>query len=423
MDTRTRRLLEGPIAPTLLALAAPNVVMLVAQVAISVLEAYFVGWLGAEALAGVSVTFPLVMLMQTMSAGGMGGGVASAVARALGAGRGAEASRLVAHAIVIALAMAAVFTAVVLGGGPASIARWGPRRRPGGRARVLERHLRGRGRGLAVQYPRERRPRHRQHAAAGRRSCWGAARCSWPSRPPSSSAGGRFPGLGVTGAAVAVIAYYGAGTLVSWSTCRRASLVRLSLRHSASSARCSARSCASARRASSTTSMTNLTVVLLTALVGSFGTSALAGYGMGARLEYLQIPLVFGFGSALVTMVGTNIGAGQDARARRVAWTGAAMAAGAHRGDRAGRVVLPALVALALQRRARGAACRRRYLRIVGPTYGFFGLGLALYFASQGAGRLRWPLIAGPSRLVVATRAAAGSPCTSWAAVSRRSSR
>src|SRR6516225_4245368 len=72
MDPATRRLLEGPIAPTLLRLAAPNVVMLVAQVAISILEAYYVGWLGADALAGVSVTFPLVMLMQTMSAGGMG---------------------------------------------------------------------------------------------------------------------------------------------------------------------------------------------------------------------------------------------------------------------------------------------------------------------------------------------------------------
>src|SRR2546428_7598444 len=119
MDPRTRRMLEGPIAPTLLALAAPNVVMLVAQVAISVLEAYFVGWLGDDALAGVSVTFPLVMLMQTMSAGGMGGGVASAVARALGAGRRADASRLVTHAIVIALVMGGLFTVTVLGGGGA----------------------------------------------------------------------------------------------------------------------------------------------------------------------------------------------------------------------------------------------------------------------------------------------------------------
>src|SRR5437016_12802832 len=124
MDSRpvaatTRRLLEGPIALTLLRLAAPNVVMLVAQVAISVLEAYFVGWLGADALAGVSVTFPLVMLMQSMSAGGMGGGVASAVARALGAGRRADASRLVTHAILIALVMGGLFTVTALGGGGA----------------------------------------------------------------------------------------------------------------------------------------------------------------------------------------------------------------------------------------------------------------------------------------------------------------
>jgi Na+-driven multidrug efflux pump len=42
------------------------------------------------------------------------------------------------------------------------------------------------------------------------------------------------------------------------------------------------------------------------------------------------------------------------------------------------------------------------YLRIVGPAYGFFGLGLALYFASQGAGRLFWPLLSGFIRLIVA---------------------
>src|SRR5260370_23032142 len=127
MDPTTRRLLEAPIAPTLLALAAPNVLMLVSQVALNVLEAYFVGWLGADALAGVSVTFPLVMLMQTMSGGGMGGGVAAAVPGALGAGRRAAASALVAHAIVIALAMAALFSAALLVGGPAIYRAMGAR--------------------------------------------------------------------------------------------------------------------------------------------------------------------------------------------------------------------------------------------------------------------------------------------------------
>src|SRR5688572_23240748 len=88
------------------------------QAAVSTLDAVFVGWLGSEALAGVSLVFPLVMLMQTMSAGGMGGGVASAVARALGAGRRADAHALVAHAMLIALAMAACFTGGLVLGGP-----------------------------------------------------------------------------------------------------------------------------------------------------------------------------------------------------------------------------------------------------------------------------------------------------------------
>src|SRR5215831_12339639 len=92
MARRTRVLLEAPIAPTLLRLAAPNVVVMVVQAAVNAGEAYYIGWLGSEALAGVSLVFPLIMLMQTMSAGGMGGGVASAVARALGAGRRSDAS-------------------------------------------------------------------------------------------------------------------------------------------------------------------------------------------------------------------------------------------------------------------------------------------------------------------------------------------
>ncbi len=47
-------------------------------------------------------------------------------------------------------------------------------------------------------------------------------------------------------------------------------------------------------------------------------------------------------------------------------------------------------------------AAGSQYLRVVGPCYGLFGLGMALYFASQGAGRLRWPLTAAVTRFVIA---------------------
>jgi Na+-driven multidrug efflux pump len=115
MAARTRSLLEAPIVPTLLRLAAPNIAVMAVQAVVSTCEVYFIGWLGSEALAGVAMVYPLIMLMQTMSSGGMGGGVASAVARALGAGRRHDAQALVLHAVLIACVMGGLFTIVEAG--------------------------------------------------------------------------------------------------------------------------------------------------------------------------------------------------------------------------------------------------------------------------------------------------------------------
>ena len=94
LTPHARRLLEGPVLATLLRLAAPTVALMLLQGVIAAGEAAFVARLGSHALAGVSLSFPLVMLMTTLSAGAYGGGVASGVARALGAGRDEDATRL-----------------------------------------------------------------------------------------------------------------------------------------------------------------------------------------------------------------------------------------------------------------------------------------------------------------------------------------
>src|SRR5438094_5505420 len=138
---------------------------------------------------------------------------------------------------------------------------------------------------------------------------------------------GPLPRLGIAGAGVAVVTYYAAGSLVLAAALRsRRNLVRLSVRGVRLRVALFRDILRVGLPGALNTVQTNLTVVVLTGLVGAFGTSALAGYGMGARLEYLQIPLVFGLGSALVAMVGTNVGAGDLGRARRVAFVGAAMA-------------------------------------------------------------------------------------------------
>jgi MATE family, multidrug efflux pump len=122
-DQRTRKLLEAPITPMLLGLAVPNVVVLVAQASVGLIETYFIGKLGTDALAGVALVFPVVMLMQMMSGGAMGGGISSAVARALGAGRRGDADALSFHALAIGVIFGLVFMLGALIGGP-SLPRW-----------------------------------------------------------------------------------------------------------------------------------------------------------------------------------------------------------------------------------------------------------------------------------------------------------
>src|SRR5581483_6630605 len=152
-----------------------------------------------------------------------------------------------------------------------------------------------------------------------------------------------------------------------------------------------------------TSIFTNVTIGSITALTGmAAGPHAVAGFGTAARLEYLLIPLVFGLGGPLVALVGTNVGAGNRERALRIAWVGAGIA-----GLLTGTIGLEAAVWptawLALfDSDPAVLETGRAYLRAAGPFYGCFGFGLALYFASQGAGRLFWPLVVGFARVAVA---------------------
>jgi Na+-driven multidrug efflux pump len=151
------------------------------------------------------------------------------------------------------------------------------------------------------------------------------------------------------------------------------------------------------------TIMTNLTIAITTVLVGRLGPAAIAGYGTGARLEYLLVPLVFGLGGPLVAMVGTNIGAGQRERALRAAWTGAVIATGLAEAIGLAAAMAPRAWLVLFDTDPAMLDAGSGYLHAVGPFYGFFGLGMALYFASQGAGRVLWALPANLARLAIAT--------------------
>ena len=132
---------------------------------------------------------------------------------------------------------------------------------------------------------------------------------------------------------------------------------------------------------------TTLTVALTTAIVGAAaGPVGVAGYGTGSRLEYLLIPLVFGLGAPQVAMVGANIGAGARARAMQIAFAGAALSFAATESVGVAAAIWPRAWLSLFGDDPLMIATGAAYLRCVGPVYGFFGLGLSLYFASQGAG-------------------------------------
>lgn len=401
---RTQLLLEGSVVPTLLRLAAPTVALMMFQAVVNAAEGYFVGFLGADALAGISLGFPLVMLMTTLSAGAYGGGVASAVARALGAGRRDDAARLAGTALSIAALLGGAFTAGMVTFGRAIFAALGAT---------------GPALDLAVRYSDVlflgAVPFWVFQAAA---SCLRASgNTSYPAvvgaaggvvtlavSPPLIFGAGPVPGLGLVGAAWAVVGY---------NVASAALLVR-ALRAPGSPFRASfaalgpdrGRAAAILRVAvpsAFNTLQSNLTFLALTAMVAPFGTPAIAGYGMGGRLEYILIPVVFGVGSALIPLVGANVGAGNWDRVRQATRAGLWLGAGA--GAALGLTVAAVPGAwMGLFASDPGVlAAGEAYLRTVGPAYAGFGGGLALFFAAQGTGRVLQSLAAGLTRLAVAT--------------------
>ena len=405
-------LLVGPILPTLLRFALPNMGAMLATALAAVAETSYVGRFGSPALAGMALVFPFVMLQTMLSAGAMGGGVSSAISRALGAGDSARANALAVHALWIALALGTAFLLLMEVFGSALLSALG------GRGDALTQ---------AVAYS--------EVAFAGSIFVWivntlaSVIRGSGNMKVPSATlfalsiaqvlfggalglGWGPWPALGMRGVAAGSVIAYFAGAAYLWvylATGR--GRVSLPMRHTPVDRkqlkdilRVGAVACISPFQ-------TVLTILVLTRLVAEFGTNALAGYGIGTRLEFLLVPIAFAIGVASVPLVGMAMGAGNVKRARQAAWTAAAVAAivlGA-----LGLVVTfaPDLWTTLYTHDESVLQSARSYFLWAGPCYGLFGLGLSLYFSSLGAGKALGPVLAGTLRLVTV---AVGGALLAW---------
>jgi putative MATE family efflux protein len=396
---RAQRVLEGRIVPTLARLAAPGALLAAFQTAVSIADTFFVGQLGTAALAGLALVFPLVMLMQMLSTGAMGGGVSSALARALGAGREDAARQLVAHALVIALGGGLAFTVLLLALGDAIYALLGGEGAALAQAVAYSHALFAGAVAVWLANTLASVLRGSGNTLAPAAALAAAALVQIPLSGALTLGWGPLPRLGIAGAALAYVAAFLVASLIMGAMVWHGGL-RPGRAHWALEWRTFREILRVGAVSSVQALQTVLTAIALTGFVGSFGTAALAGYGVGMRLELLQIPLVFAIGQALVVMVGTNVGAGRGAHAKRITWTGTAIAAGISLAIGATVAVFPAVWVRIFSDDPAVLAAGALYLRVVAPFYALFGAGMALYFASQGAGRMVLPVLAGTVRLV-----------------------
>jgi putative MATE family efflux protein len=402
MDARTRQMLTAPLLPTLLRLATPNVIGLFATTMMIGYDGYILGRLGANALAGVALVFPLSMLMLQMSAGGIGGATTAAVARALGAGRRDDASRLAQHALVIACLMAALFTLALLGFGGTVYRAMGGQGAALDDAMAYSNVLFGGALVLWWTNVLAAVVRGAGNMLLASLLLVGTAVVHIALCPLLVFGWGGVAGMGVRGAAASLLIANGLAAAVMVAALLRRDgvvpLLRPAFRLRLDPLRAILRV---GLPASLNPVISNASIAIATALVAHYGIAALAGYGVAARLEYILVPIAFGFGTALTALVATNMGAGQPARALRVTWIGGGLVMAVTGAIGAVAALAPALWMNLFTGDRAVAEFGAAYLRIVGGLYGFFGLGLALFFASQGAGRMLWPLVATTSRLLV----------------------
>jgi putative MATE family efflux protein len=403
IDSRTRMLLENPIASTILRLALPNATVMMVQILIGLLEVYFVSQTGVDGLAGVAPIFPLVSLVVAIAQGAIGGGFVTTVARALGTGRIDAASEYAWYSVALGIPLGLATTAIMIVLGPGLYSHMG---------------LSGNALAIALSYS--------SIIFAGAVPIWlfnllmavvrgtgnlqvpvivvcGGAVILIPLSPALIFGAFGHPGLGPAGGAVAMLVYYVLGTLAYagylWG---RFGVLKPSLRMPGLSLEPALAVLRVGGMSSVVSASTNLTLAVVTAYVATGGVEALAGYGAASRLEFLLVPLAYGVGGPVGIVISANLGAGQIERAVKASWVGVVMACAL--------TELIGLAAAAFPQQWIGMFSHdpsvlrigAEYLHRVGPFFGFFGLGYVLYCVGQATKRMQASVLAALLRAAVA---------------------
>tara|TARA_B100001996_G_scaffold181290_1_gene138440 strand:- start:5420 stop:6778 length:1359 start_codon:yes stop_codon:yes gene_type:complete len=401
-SNRIQLILNGPIHKMLFKLAAPNMVSVFFMLVVGFAEPFFAGKLGIIQLASVAITYPLVSLSGMIGAGAVGGGVVSALSRSIGKNDLNRANVVIWHSFIIYGVVALTFFIVFVFFSKSLFIAMGAEES------VVEKAV-GYSRIFFILSPTiflfylmmsiYRSFGDYQFLAVinvllGLLQLFlsGALSLGWFF----------FPSLGINGLALAFVIPQGlAGIFMFISILFGKYPVRfkiLSLRKEIFVDILNV----GGLGAINSTSIA-LTMIITTTFISRFGTEAIAGYGVCARLEQTLIPLAFGVGGVLTSCVGTNFGANQFYRARKSAWFGATFIASIAAIAGITFSVSPSLWLDFYTTDLDAYLIGALYLSIVAPFFPLFAFGKTLYFASQGTGKMLVPISGAITRLFIVT--------------------
>ncbi len=96
------RLGTEPVAPLLLKLSIPSIISMLIQALYNVVDSIYIGHLNSDALTGLSIAFPIQMILIAIAVG-TGVGTSSLISRLLGQGNNQRASNAAEHILIISV--------------------------------------------------------------------------------------------------------------------------------------------------------------------------------------------------------------------------------------------------------------------------------------------------------------------------------
>lgn len=389
MNSKQKKLLEGPIVMSLWTLAFPIVLANILQAGYQLTDAFWVGRLGGSAVAAVSVSFPLIFL-----AIAVGTGFAIAGSTLISQYFGARNMKMVNHVAsqtLLMIVMASLFLGIIgYLASPKILTLIGVApdvyQNALGFMRVsfvgivfsfsffmFQSIMRGIGETKIPLY-----------------IVFGTVLLNFILDPLFIFGWGIVPAGGVMGAALATFGTQSLAAMLGLAVLLRGKYgIHLSLRDFKPDYVFMKRAFFLGLPASIEQSSRALGLTLLTFLIASFGTLTMAAFGAGSNVLQLVMIPALGLSMAISTLVGLNIGAGNIKRAEDIgrlgAWIGFWTLSGI------GIVVFifaPQLVAFFIPNDSAVVAAGTTFLRLTSLSWGFVGIQFSLAGVLRGSGNL-----------------------------------